>query len=141
MEHGQSLFGVAVAAMLVLHRLRLPAFGGLLVGGALAGLGGFGILTGVEDIREVAEISVILLLFTIGLEFSLARLRYIRRPVLIGGTLQVGVTLAAAFIVLVMLGDSITRALLFGAVAALSSTAIVLRMLSDCGELDARMAG
>ena len=78
-----------------------------------------------------------LLLFTLGLELSFDRLRFIWRPVLLGGTVQFFGTAALATAVLVAAGQEAERAVLFGGVAALSSTAIVLRLLTDRGELDA----
>jgi CPA2 family monovalent cation:H+ antiporter-2 len=144
LHEGQGLLGelalvgaVAVAAMLVLHRIRVPAFGGLLVGGAIAGPTGLGLIGDVQEIQEIAEIGVILLLFSIGLEFSMARLRFIWRAVSIGGSLQVGLTAGAVLILLLALGDTLERGILFGSAVALSSTAIVLRALSERGELDA----
>ena len=78
-----------------------------------------------------------LLLFGIGLEFSLERLRYIWRSVVVGGAFQVGLTALAVFIALLLLGDTVQRAVLFGFVIALSSTAVVLRALTVRGEIDA----
>ncbi|MDA1002423.1 MAG: cation:proton antiporter [Chloroflexi bacterium] len=144
MEEGQHLLGelalvgaVAVAAMLIAHRARLPAFGGLLVGGAIAGPHGFALVPNTAEINQLAEVGVILLLFSIGLEFSVSRLRYIWRAVAIGGALQMGLTMGAAVLVMLAFGDSVQRGILFGGALALSSTAIVLRALSDRGELDA----
>lgn len=144
MVEGQHLLGelalvgaVAVAAMLIAHRARLPAFGGLLVGGAIAGPHGLALVPDAAEINQLAEIGVILLLFSIGLEFSVTRLRYIWRVVAIGGALQMGLTGGAVVLVMISFGDSVERGILFGGALALSSTAIVLRALSDRGELDA----
>lgn len=144
MEQGQHLLGelalvgaIAVAAMLIAHRARLPAFGGLLVGGAIAGPHGLALVPNTAEINELAEVGVILLLFSIGLEFSISRLRYIWRAVAIGGALQMGLTAGAAVLVMLAFGDTVQRGILFGGALALSSTAIVLRALSDRGELDA----
>ena len=140
----QELFGelavigaLAVATTLGLHRIGLPATIGFLVTGALAGPHGLGLVGDTEHITQVAEIGVILLLFAIGLEFSLSRLRFIWRAVAIGGTLQVGVTTLAALAILVAMGDTVERGIVFGLVVALSSTVVVLRVLDVRGELDA----
>jgi len=142
-DEGQHLLGelalvgaVAVVAMLIAHRARLPAFGGLLVGGAIAGPYGLALVENAEEINQLAEIGVILLLFSIGLEFSVSRLRYIWRSVAVGGALQVGLTGGAVVLVMLAFGDSVERGILFGGAVALSSTAIVLRALSDRSELD-----
>lgn len=145
MDHGgQQLIGelaivvaLAVLAALLLHRIRLPPVIGFLVAGAVAGPDGIALVADTEDIELIAEIGVILLLFAIGLEFSLSRLRYIWRAVMIGGSLQVGVTVLATYLVLIALGETPQRAVFFGLVVALSSTAIVLRALDRRGELDA----
>ena len=140
----QELFGelavigaLAVATTLGLHRIGLPATIGFLVTGALAGPHGLGLIGDTEHITQIAEIGVILLLFAIGLEFSLSRLRFIWRAVAIGGSLQVGVTTLAALVILVAMGDTVERGIVFGLVVALSSTVVVLRVLDVRGELDA----
>lgn len=128
---------VAVVVTLVVRRIHLPTAAGLLLSGALVGPDGLGFVDDVEAIEVIAEIGVVLLLFTIGLEFSLGRLRHIFRHVALGGLLQVGVTIGVVAGVSRMLGGTGPEALLYGFVCALSSTAIVLRALADRSELDA----
>jgi CPA2 family monovalent cation:H+ antiporter-2 len=127
--------GVGVAVLLA--RLRLPTVAGLLAAGALLGPYGLGLATSVKAIEVLAEVGVVLLLFSIGLEFSLARLRDIFRQVALGGVLQVGLTTLAAMGVAMALGEPFGRGLFYGFVFALSSTAIVLRALAERRELDA----
>lgn len=129
--------GVGVVAALVLRKVNLPAVAGLLLAGAVVGPQGLGIVSDLHAIEMLAEVGVIFLLFTIGLEFSLTRLRRIARLVAVGGTLQVGLTMAVTSGISLAAGTSLSRAILFGFLAALSSTAIVLRGLSERGELDA----
>jgi len=128
---------LAVVTAVALSRLGLPVVAGFLVAGALFGPDGIGLLDDAHEIRVFADIGVVLLLFGIGLEFSLERLRYIWRSVLIGGTFQVGLTAAAVFVGLLLFGDTVQRSILFSFVIALSSTAVVLRALTDRGEIDA----
>lgn len=128
---------LAVISAVALSRLHLPVVAGFLVAGAAFGPNGVGLITDSEKIRAIADISVVLLLFGIGLEFSLERLRYIWRSVVVGGAVQVGLTAAAVLVVLLLSGETFDRALLFGFVVALSSTAVVLRALTVRGELDA----
>ncbi len=128
---------LAVAVTVVLSRLRLPTVAGLLAAGALAGPFGLKLVKSVHDIELLAEVGVVLLLFSIGLEFSLGRLRDIFRQVALGGALQVGLTTSAAAGVAVALGEPWGRAIFYGFVFALSSTAIVLRALAERRELDA----
>lgn len=128
---------LAVAVTVVLSRLKLPTVAGLLAAGALLGPRGFGLATSIESIEVLAEVGVVLLLFSIGLEFSLARLRDIFRQVALGGVLQVGLTTAVAVVVAVALGEPVGRGVFYGFIFALSSTAIVLRALTERRELDA----
>jgi monovalent cation:H+ antiporter-2, CPA2 family len=128
---------VAVLVTVLLHRLRLPTVAGLLAAGALVGPYGLGLVSAAHDIELLAEVGVVLLLFTIGLEFSLTRLQRIFRQVALGGLLQVGST--ALVVALIAIGFGLPRptAVLYGFVFALSSTAIVMRGLTDRQELDA----
>lgn len=128
---------LAVFTAAALSRLRLPIVAGFLITGAVFGPDGLHFLDDAEEIRAIADVGVVLLLFGIGLEFSLERLRFIWRSVIIGGTAQVGLTGLAVLVALLLIGETFERALLFGAVLALSSTAIVLRVLTVRGELDA----
>ncbi len=128
---------LAVLVTMLLARLRLPTVAGLLAAGALLGPYGLKLVRSVSSIEVLAEIGVVLLLFTIGLEFSLARLRNIFRQVALGGALQVLVTTGVTAGVVVVLGGSTRLGIFYGFVIALSSTAIVLRALSERGELDA----
>jgi CPA2 family monovalent cation:H+ antiporter-2 len=129
--------GVAVAVTVVLSRFQLPTVAGLLLAGALVGPFGLQLARSIGAIEVLAEIGVVLLLFTIGLEFSLARLKNILRQVAVGGVLQIGMTIAAAVAISLALGQSLSHGVFYGFVFALSSTAIVLRALAERGELDA----
>jgi CPA2 family monovalent cation:H+ antiporter-2 len=129
--------GIGVVVTILLARLRLPTVAGLLFAGALLGPFGFRLVRSVHTIEMLAEIGVVLLLFTIGLEFSLNRLKSIFRQVALGGLLQVGLTIAATVAVSVAVGQSFRAGVFYGFVISLSSTAIVLRALSERQELDA----
>jgi monovalent cation:H+ antiporter-2, CPA2 family len=128
---------LGVLVTVILSRLRLPTVAGLLFSGALVGPFGFKLVTSVHAIEILAEVGVVLLLFTIGLEFSLARLRAIFRQVALGGIIQVGLTTAVVAAVASWLGQPAGRSVFYGFVFALSSTAIVLRALGERRELDA----
>ena len=128
---------LAVVVTVLLSRLKLPTVAGLLLAGALLGPFGLGLVRSVHAIEVLAEIGVVLLLFSIGLEFSLARLRDVLRQVALGGALQVGLTTGVVTAVAVVLGQPVGRGLFYGFAFALSSTAIVLRALSERRELDA----
>lgn len=128
---------LAVAVTVALSKLHLPTVAGLLAAGALLGPHGLRLARSVHSIEVLAEVGVVLLLFSIGLEFSFAKLRDIFRRVALGGALQVGVTTAVTAGVAVALGEPVGRGVFYGFVFALSSTAIVLRALAERGELDA----
>jgi CPA2 family monovalent cation:H+ antiporter-2 len=128
---------LAVVVTVILSKFQLPTVAGLLASGALLGPYGMKLATSVEAIEVLAEVGVVLLLFTIGLEFSLARLRDIFRQVALGGFVQVTLTMGVAFWVARFFGQPTGRSVFYGCVFALSSTAIVLRALSERRELDA----
>lgn len=127
----------AVVVALIAARLRLPTVAGLLLSGALIGPHAFGLVSDTHSIEVIAEVGVVLLLFTIGLEFSLSRLKHIFRTVALGGVLQVGGTFALVVAAATALGVRTEAAVFYGFAIALSSTAIVLRALTERRELDA----
>lgn len=128
---------ISVLVTLILGRLKLPVIAGLVLSGALVGPKGFSLAHDPEAIEIIAEVGVVFLLFTIGLEFSLSRLRHIFRQVALGGLLQVSVTAAVTTGISLSLGCTLPESITYGFVFALSSTALVLRTLSERNELDA----
>lgn len=134
------LFLLLTAGLLVsglLKRLGVPVIAGLLLAGVLAGPGGFGLLRSVEEVERLSEVGVVLLLFGIGLELSLEKLGRMWRPVLLGGSLQLGLTTAAAAALATAFGQSLPQAVFTGFTVAISSTAVALRALQSRGEMDA----
>jgi len=130
------IFGLAVAVLLLFHFIRLPAVVGLLITGILTGPYGFGLVGAIHEVEVLAEIGVILLLFTIGIEFSFKKLIEIRKQVVVGGTLQVGLTILAVFVIARQIGLSSPEAIFYGFLISLSSTAIVLRLIQERAEVD-----
>jgi CPA2 family monovalent cation:H+ antiporter-2 len=130
------IFGLSSGILLLSHRLRLPAIIGLLITGVIVGPYGLRLVHDIEVVEQLAEVGVILLLFTIGIEFSLKALLSLRRIVGIVGTLQVGLSIALTYVAARLLGRSDGEALLWGLLVALSSTAIVLKLLGERGETD-----
>ncbi|MCA9290094.1 MAG: cation:proton antiporter [Phycisphaerales bacterium] len=126
---------VLLTAALVLGTLaetvKQSAILGYLVAGTLVGPNVIGLVKGGGHVAGIAEIGVALLLFSIGLEFSFTRLRRLGRVALLGGSMQVVVTMGAATAVGLLFGLSGRAALAIGAMIALSSTACVLRLLVD----------
>src|SRR5438034_7903480 len=109
----------------------------LIVAGVLLGPNALGLVSDVHQVESLAKVGVILLLFTIGIGFSLSRLREMGRQVIVGGGAQVGLTVALSCVLAMALHLSWRVSLLLGFLVALSSTAIVLKGLTDKGEIDA----
>lgn len=130
------LLGSAVGILLLASRLRIPPLVALLITGLLIGPSGLGWVADTEQVEVFAEIGVVLLLFVIGLELSLARLKELRRAFFLGGGLQSGVTVALAAAAALALGFGAPRAVFLGCVIALSSTAIVLKLYDDRRETE-----
>ena len=118
------------------HKLRLPVIVGFMLTGILIGPYGLKLINDVHAVEILAEIGVMLLLFTIGLEFSLGRLMEMKRLVLWGGGLQVLLTTLLGLGIFFLLGWPFKQAVLFGFLLTLSSTAIVLKTYSDRLEVD-----
>ena len=131
------LVAVATAGAALFERLRLPSIAGFLVMGALVGPGGLGLIADPERVRALAELGVVFLLFEIGLELPLERLRRLWRPALVAGGAQVALTVACVAALGAALGLDARSATVLGALVAMSSTALVMRLLSQRGEIDA----
>lgn len=130
------IFATSVVAAVLCHRLRLPSAIGLILGGVLIGPKALGLIQNDHEIELLAEIGVVLLLFVIGLEISIADLTRLKRFFVIGGSAQFFGTALLATMALLPLGFEPGACVYLGFVAALSSTAIVLRLLQDRGELE-----
>src|SRR5437016_2176757 len=130
------IFAGSLLVILVFHRLKLPALPGFIVAGVLLGPNALGLVSDVHQVESLAEVGVILLLFTIGIEFSLSRLREMGRQVVIGGGAQVLLTVGLSAALAAGLGLPWPVAVLVGFLVALSSTAIVLKGLADKGAID-----
>ena len=129
------IFGLSIPVVFTFSRLRIAPLVGFLLAGILAGPFGFGLIHESGEIEMLAEIGVVLLLFTIGIEFSLRDLLQLRRIVLLGGGLQLSITTLAVAFVSFLLGSSRETSIFLGLLVALSSTAIVLKILQEKGEI------
>ncbi|HOX95695.1 MAG TPA: cation:proton antiporter, partial [Syntrophales bacterium] len=122
------IIGLSATVLYLCHRLEVPAIVGYLLTGLLTGPYGFKLVGNPEVVQKLAEIGVVALLFTIGLEFSFRNLVQLRRTVLLGGTLQVLLTLVVAGAISHGLGQPAGQAVFIGFLTALSSTAIVMKL-------------
>jgi len=132
-------YAIALALILLLSRIRIPPIVSFIVAGAIAGPAGIGIVKTQDDVEMLAEMGIVLLLFTVGLEFSLTEIRRIWRKVLIGGTIQIALTAVVILVLVVAFFGSVSTwrlGLFAGLFVALSSTAIVLQELGTLNQLD-----
>lgn len=125
-----------IAIVFVFQKLRLPNIVGFLLAGVIIGPHGFQLIQSVGQVENLAEIGVVLLLFTIGLEFSLETILSVQRRVVWAGLLQVVLTTLVVLAVARLLGASVEVGLFYGFLVSLSSTAIVLRIYHDRGEIN-----
>lgn len=130
------IFVLAIAILFICHKLRLPAIVGFLITGVLAGPHGLGLVQSVHDVKILAEIGIVLLLFTIGIEFSLKSFVQIKKSVLLGGSLQVLLTVIAGAAVAYAANTTLPQAVFIGFLLSLSSTAIVLMLLKERAEIE-----
>ncbi|MBX6315915.1 MAG: cation:proton antiporter, partial [Isosphaeraceae bacterium] len=129
------VFAVAGLAIYLFHRLHVPAVVGLLAAGLVVGPYGLGLVGEVEQVQVLAEIGVVVLLFTVGLEFSLSRLLAMWRVMLAIGLPQVALCVAVVAMATRWYLGATGPAIFAGMLVAMSSTAVVLKVLTDRGEL------
>ena len=130
------LLALASAGLAATERLRLPSVVGFLIVGAIAGPGALGLVSDPERVRDLAEIGVIFLLFEIGLELPIERVRLMWKTAVVGGGFQVLATLTLFGALAWSLGLPKSPAFVVGAAITMSSTAVVLRLLTDEGQID-----
>ncbi|MFW5740703.1 MAG: cation:proton antiporter, partial [Myxococcota bacterium] len=130
------ILGLSMAVLLLGARLRIPPIVGFLITGVMAGPHGLGLVQASEEVEVLAEVGVVLLMFTIGLEFSFKSLLRIKKSVLLGGGTQVFLTLGAGMAAAMAMSWPTRSAIFVGCLVALSSTAIVLKLLQDRAEME-----
>jgi len=130
------IFSVSIAVVFLFHQFRLPSIAGFLVAGALIGPHGLNLIGDIGTVQVLAEIGVVLLLFTIGIEFSLVQLASLRRLLFMAGPIQVGSVLVVAYVGAIGMGLRWQEGIFWGFLLSLSSTAIVLKALANRGDSD-----
>lgn len=130
------IFGLAIGVQLICHQIKLPAIIGFLVTGAIAGPHLTGLVSDTRQVEIMAEIGVILLLFTLGMEFSFRNLVKIKKSVLLGGGIQVLLTIMIVWAIAYFSGFDHNTSVFIGFLLALSSTAIVIKILQQRGQID-----
>lgn len=131
-----ALFAAGALVAYLCYRVRLVPIAGFLLAGVAVGPNALGLVQDIELVAELAEIGVILLLFAIGVEFSLGQMARLARPIFMGGGAQVALTVAAVTGGLVAVGVGVGAAVFTGFLVALSSTAIVLKIHAERAESD-----
>ncbi|GAB4326955.1 MAG: monovalent cation:proton antiporter family protein [Candidatus Zixiibacteriota bacterium] len=130
------LLTAAVVVVLLFERLGLPPLLGFIAAGVLTGPYGLGFVTEVHQVEMIAELGVILLLFLIGVELSIKQFLKMWRITVVGGGLQMLITATVAAPLAWGFGLETPRAILWGLLVALSSTAIALKLLSTRAEMN-----
>src|SRR5919109_1184582 len=125
-----------LSIVFVFQKLRLPTIVGFLLAGVIIGPNGFQLIQSVSQVEMLAEIGVVLLLFTIGLEFSLETILSMQRRVIWAGLLQLILTTLVVLILAYFLGVPVQAGVFYGFLISLSSTAIVLRIYNDRREIN-----
>lgn len=130
------IFALSIFVLLACHKLKIPSVVGFLLTGVLAGPGGLGLIKGIEDVEKLSHIGIIFLLFTVGLEFSIKKILEYKKYFLIGGVLQVSLTVLLGTLVSYVIGRPLSDSFFLGFLLSLSSTAIVLKIIQDKAESD-----
>jgi CPA2 family monovalent cation:H+ antiporter-2 len=130
------IIGCALPVLFVFRRVQLPPVAGFVLTGILIGPSGLGWVHNIDHVRTAAEVGVVLLLFTIGLEVSLSRLLKTSTRIYLLAALQIAGTSILGFVVARLLGLDFRAAIVAGFALSLSSSAIVLKGLADRGELE-----
>lgn len=126
---------VTLAVNMAFRYLRLPVIFGYLVAGLLVGPHILGWIPDTKDIKELAEFGVVLLMFTVGLQFSLSKLRSLKYAVFVLGGLQVVLSIIITTAIGLAIHMTMLMSIVVGCVVAMSSTAIVVKQLSAQMEL------
>jgi CPA2 family monovalent cation:H+ antiporter-2 len=130
------ILAVALPITFAFHKLKLPAIVGYLVTGIVIGPYGIRLIFEIDAVKTLSEVGVALLLFTVGLEFSLTRMTRNIKTIVGSGGIQVVLTILGVLTIAYLTGYSLQQSLFFGFLISLSSTAIVLKMYADRGEID-----
>jgi CPA2 family monovalent cation:H+ antiporter-2 len=131
------VLAVTISIVFLFQKLRVPAIVGFLLAGMVIGPGGFGLIKSVNQVETLADIGVVLLLFTIGIEFSLESFLAMQRRIILAGFLQVLATISVVLIIALSLRASPGVGIFYAFLVTMSSTAIVLRIFKDRGETNA----
>lgn len=129
------ILGLSIFIILLFQKIKVPSLLGFLLAGIIAGPYAFNLISSQHEVELLSEIGIIFLLFIIGIELSLKGLASIKNTILIGGGLQVGGTILFTTLLGYFMGMGLNTAIFLGFLFALSSTAIVLKIFQEKGEV------
>ncbi len=130
------IFCLSIAVIYACTRIKIPVIVGFLLTGMACGPYGLGLVSAAHEVEILAEIGVVMLMFSIGMELSISELIRLRKPVFLGGSLQVGLTILAVTAIAAFTGARLGQGIFYGCLAALSSTAIILKLLQQSGQME-----
>jgi CPA2 family monovalent cation:H+ antiporter-2 len=130
------IFSLSIAVLFICHQVRIPAIVGFIITGLLIGPHGLAVVKSVDEVEILADIGIVFLLFAIGIEFSVKKLLNIKKSAILGGSLQVFITILVTYFIARKLGFQFDVSVFLGFLIALSSTAIVLTILQSRAEID-----
>ncbi|MDP8245734.1 MAG: cation:proton antiporter [Candidatus Hinthialibacter antarcticus] len=130
------IVGLSAVVLYVISKLKIPSIVGFLLTGMLIGPYGLQWIEAVHEVEVLAEIGVVLLLFTIGVEFSLTKIAKLKIQTLVGGSLQTFGTVFLFFLIYMCFGAPMNTSVFVGCLIALSSTAVALKILQDRAEIE-----
>ncbi len=129
------ILGLSIFIILLFQKIKVPSLLGFLLAGIIAGPYAFNLISSQHEVELLSEIGIIFLLFIIGIELSLKGLASIKKTILIGGGMQVGGTILITAVLANIIGLPLTTAIFLGFLFSLSSTAIVLKLFQEKGEV------
>ena len=128
---------VSIPIIFIFKKINVPSIVGFLIAGMIIGPHGFQLISEINEINIMAEVGVILLLFTIGLEVSLGKLIQMKKFLLLSGGLQILFTIIFSTVIFLFFNFPFSQSVFLSMLISLSSTAIVLKILSDKQQLEA----
>lgn len=130
------ILAASIIIIVISSKLKIPAVAGFLITGMIIGPHALALVKNTSDIEILAEIGIVLMIFIVGIEFSLRRLKQIKMLIAKAGGGQVVITILSVVLIAIAFGFKIQSAVFFGFLVSLSSTAIVLKLLQDRQEVD-----
>tara|TARA_R100001369_G_scaffold92896_1_gene141085 strand:- start:105520 stop:107523 length:2004 start_codon:yes stop_codon:yes gene_type:complete len=129
------ILGLSIFIILLFQKIKVPSLLGFLLAGIIVGPYAFNLISSQHEVELLSEIGIIFLLFIIGIELSLKGMAAIKKIIILGGGLQVGGTILLTTFLANIIGIPLNTAIFIGFLFSLSSTAIVLKILQEKGEV------